>query len=466
MNFNSGTQPASRPSGSEIPLAPQHLPVIGHGVPMLFGAPWDVVERWLQQAGPTLRFKIPGATYVCTADPEAVRQVLVGNAENYVKDMRSMATFHDLLGQGLLSSDGPLWKRQRATLAKAFRIDALRSVADVTRRAVDRACVTLDEHAQANTPVDVGALFRRLTLQVIAEATLSMGPDESDEVLPRLYEPLVDECNKRVWNPLRAKLPIPARFHYDRAVGELDKFLNEKIEGRRRARAQEKRRPVDMLDMLLVSFEGEPWSDTTARQISDEVKTMLFAGHDTSSAMLTWTLHALTQHPLCLARLRRAADEAFVGGGMPNYETLKRLEYAGACLKEALRIYNIVPVVTRKALGDDRFGEYVVPAGSLIMVHLQAMHRDPRLWPAPAAFRPERHIFEEETGPWLPFINGPRSCVGQHFSMLEAKIVLSLLSQRFDFIPEPGNSDVRHRFNIPVGPRSKILVRARRRATG
>lgn len=448
-----------------IPLAPQHLPVVGHAAPLMFGAPWDVTERWLQQAGPTLRFMIPGAKYVFTADPEAVRHVLIGNAENYVKDIRSMATFHDLLGQGLLTSDGPLWKRQRAVLAKAFRIDALRNVADVTRRAVDRTSVALDDHARAGAAVDVGALFRRLTLQVIAEATLSMAPDESDEVLPRLYEPLVEECNKRVWMPVRARLPIPARYRYDRAVRELDAFLTGKIEGRRRARAAEPgRKPVDMLDMLLLASEAEGWSETAARQISDELKTMLFAGHDTSSAMLTWTLHALTQHPQCLARLRAAADEGFVGGAMPDYETLKRLEYAGACLKEALRIYNIVPVVTRKAVGDDVFGAYHVPAGSLVMLHLQALHRDPKLWPAPAAFRPERFLGDEEGGgPWLPFISGPRSCVGQHFSLLEAKIVLSLLSQRFDFTPEPGNSDARHRYNIPVGPREKIFVRVRRR---
>lgn len=451
----------------QIPLAPQHLPGLGHVAPLMFGAPWDVTERWLRRAGPTLRFSIPGAAYVCTADAEAVRRVLVGNAENYVKDARSMATFHDLLGQGLLTSDGPLWKRQRATLAKAFRIDALRSVADVTRRAVDRASETLDEHAAADRAVDVGGLFRRLTLQVIAEATLSMGPVESDEVFPRLYEPLVEECNKRVWFPMRAKLPIPARWQYDRAVRELDAFLSRQIEARRQLRAAEPgRRAVDMLDMLLVAEKDEPWTETAARQISDELKTMLFAGHDTSSAMLTWTLHALTRRPECLAQLRAAADESFVDGALPDYATLKRLEYAGACLKEALRIYNIVPVVTRKALGDDKFGEYHVPAGSLVMLHLQALHRDPRLWPAPTAFRPERFFDssdEEGGGPWLPFITGPRSCVGQHFSLLEAKIVLSLLSQRFDFSPVPGNSDARHRFNIPVGPRAKILMKVKRR---
>ncbi|MBL9101332.1 MAG: cytochrome P450 [Myxococcales bacterium] len=447
-----------------MPLAPRHLPGIGHAAPFVFGAPWDVTERWLRQAGPTLRFNIPGASYVLTGDLEAIRRVLVGNAENYLKDMRSMGTFHDLLGQGLLTSDGPLWKRQRTVLAKAFRIDALRGVVDVTRRAVDRASAALDEHARAGRAFDVGGLFRKLTLQVIAEATLSMGPDESDEVFPRLYEPLVEECNKRVWLPQRAWLPLPARFRYDRAVRELDRFLAAQIEGRRAARAADpKRKAVDMLDMLLVSYEGEPWSAEAGRQISDEVKTMLFAGHDTSSAMLTWTLHALTKNPETFNKLRRSADEAFPGDAMPDYETLKRLEYAGACLKEALRIFNIVPVVTRKAVADDAFGAFRVPAGSLVMLHLQALHRDPRQWPAPETFRPERFVDGEDGGAWLPFISGPRSCVGQHFSLLEAKIVLSLLCRRFDFTPEPGNSDARHRFNIPVGPRDGIAMRVRRR---
>ena len=248
---------------------------------------------------------------------------------------------------------------------------------------------------------------------------------------------------------------------------ELDIFLTAKIDARwRQRKAEPGRRPVDMLDMLLVSLDDEPWTPATATLVSDEIKTMLFAGHDTSSAMLTWTLHSLTRHPDCLARLRDAADEAFVGDTMPDYETLKRLEYAGACLKEALRIYNIVPIVTRKALADDHFGDYQVPAGCLVMLHLQALHKDPAQWPEPDAFRPERFL-GDATGQawrWLPFVNGPRSCVGQHFALLEAKIVLSLLTQRFEFTPEAGNRDARHRFNVPVGPAGKIGVRVRRRA--
>lgn len=449
-----------------VPHAPQKLPLVGHMAALMTGAPWDVMEGWLRQRGPTVRFEIPGAWYLATKDPEFIRHIFVGAADSYVKDMRSMGAFLDLLGHGLLTSDGELWKRQRATLARAFRIDALRSVADVSIRAAERFGQVLEAHARTGEPVDIAAHFRRLTLQVIAEATLQMPPHESDEVLPRLYEPLVEEANKRVWMPLRGWLPIPAKLRYDRSLAQLDEFLVSKVRGRlRRRRADPEARPVDMLDMLLASLDDGGWDPDRERLVCDELKTMLFAGHDTSSAMLTWTLHALTQHPRELERLRAAAAEVFVGEGVPDYEQLKRLDFAGACLKEALRLYNIVPIVTRQAIVDDRFEAIEIPKGARIMVHMQALHKDPQQWPDPDSFRPDRFLGDASTGyRWLPFITGPRSCVGQHFSLLEAKIVLSKLALAFDFAPDPNNSDARHRFNVPVGPRGQIRVHVRPRA--
>lgn len=447
-----------------IPLAPQKLPFIGHMAALMTGAPWDVMERWLRGGEPTLRLEIPGATYVISRDPDLIRHVLVGGADNYLKDLRSMAAFLDLLGSGLLTSDGELWRRQRAILAKAFRIEALRNVAEASIRAAGRLSAALDAQARSDQPADMGAHFRRLTLQVIAEATLQMPPHESDEVLPRLYEPLVEEANKRVWLPFRAYLPTPTKFRYDQALAQLNEFLVSKVRARLRRRAEDPdARPADMLDMLLAGM-AEGWDDAAERLACDELRTMLFAGHDTSSAMLTWTLHALTQHPRELERLREEAAAVFVGDEVPDYERLKRLDFAGACLKEALRLYNIVPIVTREAAADDTFEGLTIAKGTKVMLHLQALHKDPQHWPEPDAFRPDRFLGDEPIGHrWLPFITGPRSCVGQHFSLLEAKIVLSLLARSHDFTPAPENSDARHRFNVPVGPRGKIMMKVRPR---
>ena len=182
----------TRAASSPLPLLP------GPAARLLAGTTLDALAAQLHAAGRALRVTIAGADHLVSADPDVARHVLVGNADNYVKDTRLMALFLGLLGDGLLTSEGPLWRRQRALLAQAFRADALRVVASATRRAVDRAGERLDEHAQRGSIVDLGAEIRRLTLQVIAGATLSLTADESDELLLPLYEPIVAEANRRV----------------------------------------------------------------------------------------------------------------------------------------------------------------------------------------------------------------------------------------------------------------------------
>lgn len=449
----------------DVPLAPRPFPVLGHMPALLFGSPWDVTERWLRATGKSVRIRLTGDEWLATRDLEVIRHILVQNPGNYLKDASSLGVFRDILGSGLLSSDGELWRRHRAILGKAFRIDALRDVPRITLRAVTRLFERWDVAAERGEVVDVGDAFRILTLEVIAEATLGMDPDESDAVLPRLYEPLVAECNRRVWHPYRAWLPSPTRRRYRRCLRELNELLRAKIAARR-ARGPATGAPdmPDMLDMLLMGVAELPWTDALAELLCDELKTMLFAGHDTSSATLTWTIHALSRRPELLVRLRGEADRVLPGAAIPEYEALRELELAQACLKEALRLYNIVPVVTRVADRDDRAGPLEIAAGTRIMIHMQAVHLDPEHWPDPGRFDPERFLGGQGTGyRWLPFITGSRSCVGQHFSLLEAKIVLALLAQRYDFTPQPGNDDARHRYHAPISPRAPIRMRLRRR---
>jgi len=445
-----------------IPEVPRALPLVGHMPALMFGSPWDVTEGWLREHGDVVRFHLPGGDWVASKDLAMIRHVLVGNPRNYLKDPSSIGVFRDVLGAGLLSSDGELWRRHRAILGKAFRIDALRDVPAITQRAVDRLILRWDVAAAEGTPIDVGDAFRLVTLEVIAEATLGMAADESDEVLPRLYEPIVAECNKRVWHPYRAQIPSPARRRYRRCLSELNAFLRGKISDRRRRGPDPERR--DMLDMLLEGTADLPPSAPLDELLCDELKTMLFAGHDTSSATLTWTLHALSRQPDLYAKVRAEADAVLPGAVLPDYAGLKQLTYSQACLKEALRLYNIVPVVTRIAAADDIAGDHPITAGTRLMLHLQAVHLDPEHWPDPRRFDPERFLSGESVGyRWLPFITGPRSCVGQHFSLLEAKIIVSLLSQRYDIEPLPGNSDERHRFQAPISPRTPIRFRLRLR---
>jgi beta-ring hydroxylase len=445
-----------------IPAVRGALPLLGNMGALLVGSPWDVTEGWLREYGPVASFAVPGARWLVTKDLSLIRHVLTQGADHYVKETSSMAPFHDLLGGGLLSSDHELWRRHRAILGRAFRVDALRGVPAITERAAARLFRRWEAAARAGEAVDVGEGFRALTLEVIAAACLGMSAAESDAILPRLYEPLVAECNKRVWHPYRALLPIPARARYRAGLRELDALLVDKIAARRRRGPPPE--DGDMLDMLLGGLRELPWSRALEGLICDELKTMLFAGHDTSSAMLTWTVHALSRAPELLAQVRAEADAVTPGGALPEYEALRGLDLAQACLKEALRIYNVVPVVTREAARDDQVGGWSIPRGTKIMLHLQAVHRDPENWADPGRFDPSRFREKSPGYRWIPFVTGPRSCVGQHFSLLEAKLVLALLVQRFDLEAAPGNSDLRHRYQAPITPRAPIRALLRRRA--
>jgi cytochrome P450 len=159
------------------------------------------------------------------------------------------------------------------------------------------------------------------------------------------------------------------------------------------------------------------------------------------------------------------AGEAFKEES-PAYDDLANLHYTQAVLREALRLYSVVPVVTRQAVEDDVICGHPIPANSHMVVHIKAIHYRPDLWPEPDAFRPERFEGKPQYHPFsfLPFINGPRNCIGQHFAQLEAKIVLALLVNRFEVTPAPGELGQRHPHNIPIAPRDWMRVTVKRRA--
>jgi cytochrome P450 len=329
----------------------------------------------------------------------------------------------------------------------------------------------------------MGEEFRLLTLQVIGQAVLSMSPEESDRVFPQLYLPIVEEANARTWYPWRALFPTASWRAYHRCINELNAFVTDVIQRRARvfdeARSQGRDpcegRKIDVLDRILLGVQqaatGEevaagasPFTDEVIRQLRDEIKTFLFAGHETSSMMLTWALYELTQNDHCMERVLEEANAVFVKSEGPDYAAFKNLGYCANALKEALRKYAIVPVVTRQAVEDDVIGKYQIPAGTRVIVPIIAIHQNEELWPQASAFRPERF---ESSPPhayaWLGFINGPRACLGQHFALLESKIVLSRLVQRFRFEACAKTSGEKHPYKIPICPIDGIHVLVRPR---
>lgn len=451
-----------------VPEAPGSNWLLGHVLPLLQGpkhnmASWDVIDDWLQKRGPVIKFRIGNIYSVATGDPTALKRVFQTRQKLYTKDLElSYHPFLPILGTGLVTSDGDLWQKQRLLMGPALRLDILDDIIGIAKNATDRLSVKLEKYRGTNQFVNVEEEFRLLTLQVIGEAILSLPPEECDRVFPKLYLPVMEEAHQRVLRPYRKYLPIPEWFKFRSRMAQLNSYIIGIIRKRWEARLQGKvPAKLDILDRILAAMQesGDVLDAKMETQLCYEVKTFLLAGHETSAAMLTWSVFELSKNDRCQSQVLAEATEVFgEAEAEPPRAAVDGMQYTLSVLKETLRKYSIVPVVTRKASVDDEILGYKVPAGTMISLVLQTTHK---MWKDPMTYSPERFLpggeydsFEESVRPYmfLPFIQGPRNCLGQHLALLEARVVLSLLVKRFRFRPAHAGAGQRDPLLIPVGP--------------
>eukprot|EP00729_Bicosta_minor_P000691 gene691-20261_t len=462
----------------QIPMPPGNLPIFGHALAIGAGAPWDCMLNWAREYGKEetknlLQINFLGNTGIIVTDPEQLKHVMDKKQRNYAKDIGlSYKPFLHILGTGLVTSMGESWKKQRKLMAGTMRQDILEETADVAKRAVDRLTVKLEKYRGTGKPVEIAEEFRVLTLQVIGELILSLPPDESERVFPELYLPIVEEANIRVWQPWRPWIPNAHNRKYNKTVDELNKYVSDLIRDRWAKRVEIKKAGkeapmADILDRAMSAIDPDAWGEHSVKQLRDEIKTFLLAGHETSASMLTWSLFELSQNKETLQKTVDEGNAVFAGRGkadgkvddMPSKGELQELKYTVAVLKESLRKYTLVPMVTRVSLEDDVMDGHTIPAGTKVFINMKAVHMNPKLWPDPLVFKPER--FQEKFDPWNfnAFINGPRNCLGQHLALLEARIVLSLLHQRFKFTPvDPVKAGEVHTYMVPTCPANGMHV--------
>jgi cytochrome P450 len=486
-------------------IGERRFPIVGDAYSLLLSScrPWERVSEWMDRHSGSLRsikFEFMTKQFVVVGNVKAIRHILT-NTDTYRKDSKTFAPFRDLLGEGLVTAEGERWRRERRIMAPAFRGGkALRHVAVAAYDAAVRMISRLDVDVQSSSSKTTGCQvewageFRSLTLQVIAQAVMSLSPDESDAVLPRLYLPIVEEANLRTFFPWRYLMPNSA---YDNAVRDLNKFVVDFIRQRWRERVERQQRAgggalhLDILDRLLISMGEEhlehgdatssPSSsdsngagDTSsecpewiARQLRDEIKTFLLAGHETSSMMLTWALYEVVRNEEVARKLKEEAHRVFPDGVLgvdapPDYAQLNSLSYAECVLKEALRLYSVVPVVTRETVTDETVEGIALPPNCSIVIPIRYIHHRADLWPEPLEFRPGRWLERVDAWHFLGFIAGPRFCIGQHFALLEAKIVLAMIMRHFDVVANDKTSNDSHRFTIPTCPTEGMFTNIQR----
>lgn len=492
-----------------IPEVSGGLPILGVALRMIRGAPWDLMSDWATEYGGLYKFFLFGQWCVGVADPVGLEEVMRSKLRCFEKDLGwTYRPFLCLLGTGIVTSGGKHWMKQRALISNPFKVgiltviprvareatrrlaDALAAVAAKDAEGVRRSKITLKE---GSDEVEMGEEFRRLTLQVIAEAILSLGHEESDQSFAQMYLPIVTEGNLRTWYPHREyNVVSPSWWGHWRNVRALNAYMSKLVRERRQLLREEgafetpPREPVaassggrrrDLLDKIIATIPEDEWNAESVRQLRDELKTFMLAGHETSASMLTWALYELTQNEHCMRRVREEAERAYgkeTAGDIDAWEGacpleaqdpgIAGLEYTEAVLRETLRRYSVVPTVSRVCTKDTTVMGKPVAKGTVMMLVIKAVHDRDDIWPDAKAFKPERFLSSaEDPKPFtfVPFIQGPRNCLGQYLSLLESKIVLSSLVHLFDFsCADPGACGERHQFMLPVIPQTGMYLRA------
>lgn len=460
---------------TSIPSVQGSLPFFGQMFIMLKGSPWDTMAKWVQKYGMIYRIQLFGSDAIIVSDPALLKVILATKMNTFKKDtLWTYKPFMVLLGNGLVTSDGDSWRKQRTLLANHLKIDILKEIPAMALEAVQRLCVKLDKHKADGTVIEMAEEFRHMTLQVIAATILSLSPEESDKTFAQMYLPIVIEGNLRIWSSERMYLPTPSWFKFHRDVAKLNNYVTGLIEKRWQLRLDEAASGVpvtrhqDVLDISLAAIPAEEWGPEVVAQIRDEVKTFILAGHETSASMLAWTLYELSSNSddnkTALKKLQEEAKSVYAGGldpvtgrvtSLPSRAELDKLVYADCCLRESLRKYSVVPTVVRVNNQDVELGEHKIPKGNTFMVNIQGVHHNPEFWPEPLAYKPDRFLKPLAPYTFLPFIEGPRMCLGQYLSLLESKVVLSILLSTYKFeVTNEADAGLTHAFMVPIIPKT------------
>ena len=434
----------------------------------LLGSIVEVSRDWLgfyqqcaDEYGDVVRVRLAHVPVYLVVHPRDIETVLITNAANFTKsaDYRALAR---VLGNGLLTSEGDFWQRQRGLIQPAFHKQNIQAYAGAMTSAAERMLNSWKDGGVRNLHDDM----MRVTLEIVGQCLYGAEVSGAAERVGKAMEVVMQGFVTNASLALLFPFDIPVSFarRESRAIRNLNEIIGGIIQERR---ASNQRRE-DLLDTLLRvrDAEGKPMSDV---QLRDEVMTLFLAGHETTAIALSWACYLIAQHPNVEAKI---AEElrAVLAGRAPNPNDLPKLRYTEMVLKETLRLYPAVWGIGRRAIAECELGGYRIPAGSNIFILQWRTQRDARFFPKPEQFDPERWSEDPVRSgkiprfAYFPFGGGPRVCVGASFAMMEATLLLAMIQQRYHLELVP-NHPVEVLASVTLRPKHGIRMIAKSRAS-
>ncbi len=383
--------------------------------------------------GDVFGVKLGPRLLVFAMHPDAVEYVSVSHRQNFdkLKSYDSVRTY--LLGQGLVASNGDLWRRQRKLMAPFYTPKGVQVYAELMLRDGARLVERWQKLADQGTEVEIAEEMAFVTASIILKAMFSTETIDSIHQMKDAVETMISFVNTQIPG-LRVPTWIPTERNrkYLAARDLVHRAINSVIAQRRSI--PEPAWPDDLLSRLMRAKDeetGQPMSESLLR---DESITTFFAGHETTARTMTFAWYALAEHSKVRERLSAELDRVLKGRS-PTVEDLRQLPYTLQVIKEVMRLYPPAPFYVRDAIAADRLCGFDLPAGAAVMLSPYYTHRHPWFWQDPEKFDPDRFSRENETQrhsyAYHPFALGARICIGNNFSLLESHLLLALLAQRF-----------------------------------
>lgn len=421
--------------------------------------PIPVIQSNIQNYGKTHSFYLAGIKKgFLSSEPDFVQYFMQKNHRNYRKSKVQTEQLKRYLGNGLLTSDGAYWLKQRRLIQPGFHRKRLAALVQIIDATVEEFIEGFRADCQKG-PVDIYHQMMELTFQVVIKSLFSSGM--TDEELSRIsnnitevQEFFIQQVRMPFLNPW-FKLSGQTRAAAKKAE-EMNYILLDIIKSRRSGEVVED----DLLQMLLEARYEENNEGMTDQQVLEEAIILFVAGHETTANAMAWTWYLLSQHPECVQKIRTELDTV-LGNKTPSFDQLPQLEYLTQVIQESMRIYPPAWITDRVAIEDDEIKGHFIPKDSMVIAYIYGMHHDPDIWENPEAFLPERFSKsakkERHSLAYMPFGAGPRLCIGNNFALMEMQLILAKMIQAFDLQLVP-NQKIEIQPLITLRPRNGIKL--------
>lgn len=410
---------------------------------LLKGRSLEVIRMLSAKYGDIVSLSFPMNKVAVITNPQYAKYVLLDNNKNYRKSL-AYDVLKAVLGNGLLTSEGDFWKKQRRLIQPAFH---KRKLEELTAMMVREAQHTVDKFmpvADSGKAIDISPEMTALTLEVISKAIFSDGVEDKAYIVGKQINMLNQYAIDKVNDPFRlpAFIPTPFNVKERRSMKLLNDIIEDIISTRRKQESKD-----DLLSMLIDMRDEDTGEAMDNKQLRDEVMTIFIAGNETSSNALAWMLYLLSQNPEAEAKMIAEIDSKLDAGIELNYQNVLDFTYVRQVIDESLRIYPPAWSVGRRNYEEDEIGGYRILKNTNVLIPIMFFHTSEKFWDEPAKFKPERFAPEVRNQidrfVYFPFGGGPRFCIGNNFALLEMQVILILFYRNFkfrlkeNFTPEP-----------------------------